>query len=332
MRSRVFSRAGELARPSPSGGATLGEGELQLVRVAPKYLHSNATSHKWPLGAIAELLDNAIDEVANGCERCSSRPRLRCIPASDLLHFPFAPRLSLFVPHTGVWVCSVLGDWLTQPIVVCTRSPSGTFVAVDVEDWWDVSGDPKRMLTFQDNGGGLNPQGLLDMMSLGAHLQLAPRREAHEQRQPQGEFADPYQMDPIQIGARGDSLHPWAFIGEYQRERVWLMMQLREAISRVGERGTIVFIWDLWELESPQGAFELDFDVDQRDIRCRSSWDEPSGRGKKRKQKDVEADDVTEKYYGEPVPQRDLTRHLKHTFVEHYRSGVQRTLPEKQSA
>lgn len=59
-------------------------------------------------------------------------------------------------------------------------------------------------------------------------------------------------MDPIQIGARGDSLHPWAFIGEYQRERVWLMMQLREAISRVGERGTIVFIWDLWELESPQ--------------------------------------------------------------------------------
>lgn len=149
MRSRVFSRAGELARPSPSGGAPLGEGELQPVRVAPKYLHSNATSHKWPLGAIAELLDNAIDEVANGCERCSSRPRLRCIPASDLLHLPLAPRLSFFVPHGGIGVCSVLGDWLTQPISVCTRSPSGTFVAVDVEDWWDISGDPKRSRPHQ---------------------------------------------------------------------------------------------------------------------------------------------------------------------------------------
>ncbi|CAN0901170.1 Protein MICRORCHIDIA 6 [Linum grandiflorum] len=30
------------------------------------FLHSNATSHKWAFGAIAELLDNAVDEVTNG--------------------------------------------------------------------------------------------------------------------------------------------------------------------------------------------------------------------------------------------------------------------------
>ena len=36
------------------------------VRVHPKFLHSNATSHKWALGAVAELLDNALDEVQNG--------------------------------------------------------------------------------------------------------------------------------------------------------------------------------------------------------------------------------------------------------------------------
>ncbi|XP_042383223.1 protein MICRORCHIDIA 6-like isoform X3 [Zingiber officinale] len=34
--------------------------------VHPKFLHSNATSHKWVFGAIAELLDNAFDEVSNG--------------------------------------------------------------------------------------------------------------------------------------------------------------------------------------------------------------------------------------------------------------------------
>ncbi|WZZ39515.1 hypothetical protein YC2023_035774 [Brassica napus] len=36
------------------------------VRVHPKFLHSNATSHKWALGAFAELLDNALDEVHSG--------------------------------------------------------------------------------------------------------------------------------------------------------------------------------------------------------------------------------------------------------------------------
>lgn len=36
------------------------------LRVHPKFLHSNATSHTWAFGAIAELLDNAIDEIRNG--------------------------------------------------------------------------------------------------------------------------------------------------------------------------------------------------------------------------------------------------------------------------
>ncbi|XP_073159331.1 protein MICRORCHIDIA 6-like isoform X2 [Henckelia pumila] len=36
------------------------------LRVHPKFLHSNATSHKWALGAFAELLDNAVDEIKNG--------------------------------------------------------------------------------------------------------------------------------------------------------------------------------------------------------------------------------------------------------------------------
>ncbi|XP_055829692.1 protein MICRORCHIDIA 6-like isoform X2 [Solanum dulcamara] len=37
-----------------------------FLRVHPKFLHSNATSHKWAFGAIAELLDNAVDEIQNG--------------------------------------------------------------------------------------------------------------------------------------------------------------------------------------------------------------------------------------------------------------------------
>lgn len=41
-------------------------GRLDHVRVHPKFLHSNATSHKWAFGAIAELLDNAVDEILHG--------------------------------------------------------------------------------------------------------------------------------------------------------------------------------------------------------------------------------------------------------------------------
>ncbi|KAL3025231.1 hypothetical protein AAZX31_04G168200 [Glycine max] len=36
------------------------------LHVHPMFLHSNATSHKWAFGAIAELLDNAVDEIQNG--------------------------------------------------------------------------------------------------------------------------------------------------------------------------------------------------------------------------------------------------------------------------
>ncbi|XP_047161075.1 protein MICRORCHIDIA 6 [Vigna umbellata] len=36
------------------------------LHVHPMFLHSNATSHKWAFGAIAELLDNAVDEIQSG--------------------------------------------------------------------------------------------------------------------------------------------------------------------------------------------------------------------------------------------------------------------------
>lgn len=63
--SRSFWKAGayeeiKFTRP------TLLQGELEHARVHPKFLHSNATSHKWAFGAIAELFDNAVDEINNG--------------------------------------------------------------------------------------------------------------------------------------------------------------------------------------------------------------------------------------------------------------------------
>ncbi|KAH9324386.1 hypothetical protein KI387_004564, partial [Taxus chinensis] len=61
---REFWKAGDYDVRS-TGKTTLQNG-MDHVRVHPKFLHSNATSHKWALGAIAELLDNAVDEIQNG--------------------------------------------------------------------------------------------------------------------------------------------------------------------------------------------------------------------------------------------------------------------------
>ncbi|XP_077225710.1 protein MICRORCHIDIA 2-like [Tasmannia lanceolata] len=62
--SLSFWKAGDydpISTPSPSF-----QEQLERARVHPKFLHTNATSHKWAFGAIAELLDNAVDEICHG--------------------------------------------------------------------------------------------------------------------------------------------------------------------------------------------------------------------------------------------------------------------------
>ncbi|KAE8661713.1 putative calmodulin binding protein [Hibiscus syriacus] len=62
---KQFWKAGDYDG-GPSSAWELSTGGMDHVRVHPKFLHSNATSHKWALGAFAELLDNSLDEVCNG--------------------------------------------------------------------------------------------------------------------------------------------------------------------------------------------------------------------------------------------------------------------------
>ncbi|KAH7835783.1 hypothetical protein Vadar_029837 [Vaccinium darrowii] len=65
---RQFWKAGDFEGENNNAGADFGSHSVGMehVRVHPRFLHSNATSHKWALGAFAELLDNSLDEVCNG--------------------------------------------------------------------------------------------------------------------------------------------------------------------------------------------------------------------------------------------------------------------------
>ncbi|XP_059446903.1 protein MICRORCHIDIA 4-like [Corylus avellana] len=62
---KQFWKAGDYEITNRGDVASTSAG-IEHVRVHPKFLHSNATSHKWALGAFAELLDNSLDEVCNG--------------------------------------------------------------------------------------------------------------------------------------------------------------------------------------------------------------------------------------------------------------------------
>lgn len=63
---RQFWKSGDYEVRQALRPSSCGPGRL---RINPKFLHSNATSHKWAFGAIAELLDNAVDEVQKGATR-----------------------------------------------------------------------------------------------------------------------------------------------------------------------------------------------------------------------------------------------------------------------
>ncbi|GFP98170.1 morc family cw-type zinc finger protein 3 [Phtheirospermum japonicum] len=62
---KQFWKAGDY-EGSYNGADQVSLADMDHVRVHPRFLHSNATSHKWALGAFAELLDNALDEELNG--------------------------------------------------------------------------------------------------------------------------------------------------------------------------------------------------------------------------------------------------------------------------
>ena len=63
--SRVFWKAGKYDSARGIGDAlalVTADGLMRPIS-HPKSLHSNATVHKWPLGAVAELIDNSYEQT-----------------------------------------------------------------------------------------------------------------------------------------------------------------------------------------------------------------------------------------------------------------------------
>lgn len=52
---RCFWEATSWAKDNHSGGEVGGRGEVGAAKVNPRFMHTNATSHKWTFGALAEV-------------------------------------------------------------------------------------------------------------------------------------------------------------------------------------------------------------------------------------------------------------------------------------
>ncbi|CAM0910591.1 unnamed protein product [Alopecurus aequalis] len=251
---RSFWKAGAseaTSAPAREFHDALETGDFDRARVHPKFLHTNATSHKWAFGAVAELLDNAVDEICNGA----------------------------------------------------------TYVKVDKSI---NSKDNSPMLVFQDDGGGMDPEGVRKCMSLGFSTKKSKTTI--------GQYGNGFKTSTMRLGAdaivftraiRGSNvtlsvgLLSYTFLRKTVKDDIvvpmldfqnqdghivplvygsqgdwdsslkiildWSPFSSREELLQqfedIDSHGTKVVIYNLWM--NDDGLLELDFDDDDEDILLR---------------------------------------------------------------
>ncbi|KAK3153507.1 hypothetical protein QOZ80_2BG0175360 [Eleusine coracana subsp. coracana] len=259
---RSFWKAGAYeapAAPTREYHDALETGDFDRARVHPKFLHTNATSHKWAFGAIAELLDNAVDEICNGA----------------------------------------------------------TYIKVDKSTNLK---DNSPMLVFQDDGGGMDPEGIRRCMSLGFSTKKSKTTI--------GQYGNGFKTSTMRLGAdaivftraiRGSNitlsigLLSYTFLRRTMKDDIIVPMldfkiqdgdivplvygsqgdwdnglkiiidwspfsskdKLLQQFQDIGSRGTKVAIYNLWM--NDDGLLELDFDDDDEDILLRDQGSASGG-------------------------------------------------------
>ncbi|XP_044956608.1 protein MICRORCHIDIA 1-like [Hordeum vulgare subsp. vulgare] len=266
---RSFWKAGAFEAPSAAAREfydVLETGDFDRARVHPKFLHTNATSHKWAFGAIAELLDNAVDEICNGA----------------------------------------------------------TFIKVDKSINLK---DSSPMLVFQDDGGGMDPEGVRQCISLGFSTKKSKTTI--------GQYGNGFKTSTMRLGAdaivftraiRGSNvtlsvgLLSYTFLRRTMKDDIvvpvldfqiqdghivplvygsqgdwdsslkiildWSpfssMEELLQQFKDIESHGTKVVIYDLWM--NDDGLLELDFDDDDEDILLRDQAKATAGTTKIQKE------------------------------------------------
>ncbi|XP_051208151.1 protein MICRORCHIDIA 4 [Lolium perenne] len=253
--TKQFWKAGDYdGKPAGDGEPPPSASGLEHVRVHPKFLHSNATSHKWALGALAELLDNSLDEVRNGATFVNI----------DMLENSKDKTRMLLVEDNGGGMdpdklrqCMSLGYSAKSQVANTIGQYGNGFKTSTMRLGADV-------LVFSRSRGekGKRPTQSIGMLSYtflrstGKEDIVVPmidyqKNELNWTRQLRSTFTD-----------WNTSLQTIIAWSPYRTEA-----ELLEQFSSIKEQGTRVIIYNLWE--DDQGDLELDFDADVNDIQLR---------------------------------------------------------------
>ncbi|XP_019175503.1 PREDICTED: protein MICRORCHIDIA 7-like isoform X1 [Ipomoea nil] len=251
--SKQFWKAGDF-EGAPRGDWVSSSGGMDHVRVHPKFLHSNATSHKWVLGAFAELLDNSLDEVINGATYVNI----------DMVKSRKDGSRMLMIEDNGggmdpdkIRQCMSLGYSAKSKIADTIGQYGNGFKTSTMRLGADV-------IVFSRCSGnnGKSPTqsiGLLSytfLRSTGMEDIVVPMLDYENNEKEWGQII----RSSVEDWNRNiETIVRWSpFSSE---------ADLLRQFNQMKDHGTRIVIYNLWE--DDQGLLELDFDADPRDIQIR---------------------------------------------------------------
>ncbi|EOA18230.1 hypothetical protein CARUB_v10006721mg [Capsella rubella] len=250
---KQFWKAGDY-EGAPGVNWDLSSGGFDHVRVHPKFLHSNATSHKWALGAFAELLDNALDEVASGATYVKV----------DMLENNKAGNRMLLIEDNGGGMdpekmrqCMSLGYSAKSKLANTIGQYGNGFKTSTMRLGADVivfSRCPGK-----DGKSSTQSIGLLSytfLRSTGKEDIVVPMLD-YERRDP--EWSKIIRSSLSDWDKNVETIVQWSPFSSEE--------DLLHQFDLMKDRGTRIIIYNLWE--DDQGMLELDFDADPLDIQLR---------------------------------------------------------------
>ncbi|KAK4486053.1 hypothetical protein RD792_008717 [Penstemon davidsonii] len=267
---KQFWKAGDYQGPCDTGDSVSQTVGMDHVRVHPKFLHSNATSHKWALGAFAELLDNALDEVIH--------------TALTLILI----RIVVIVCHGATYVhVDVLENTKNKDKMLLVEDNGGGMTPNKMRQCMSLGYSTKSKManTIGQYGNGFKTS----TMRLGADVIVFSRCQGKDEQSTTqsigmlsytfltstgkedivvpmihyekiGKTWNKQMKSSSDLWQRNlESIKQWS---PYESEK-----DLLQQFDFMKDRGTRIIIYNLWE--DDQGSAELDFDTDQHDIQIR---------------------------------------------------------------
>ncbi|XP_024012318.1 protein MICRORCHIDIA 4 [Eutrema salsugineum] len=250
---KQFWKAGDY-EGTGGGGWEVSAGGYDHVRVHPKFLHSNATSHKWALGAFAELLDNALDEVHTGATY---------VNVDMLINRKDASKMVLIEDNGGgmnpekMRHCMSLGYSVKSKLANTIGQYGNGFKTSTMR----LGADVIVFSRFRGKDGDSFTQsiGLLSytfLKSTGKEDIVVPMLD-YERRDSE--------WSPILRSSASDWLKNVETVVQWSPFSS--EDDLLSQFNLMKDHGTRIIIYNLWE--DDEGMLELDFDIDPHDIQLR---------------------------------------------------------------